>query len=127
MERLEAIKIIKANCKPGGNYKTLQDALEYFIPELEKQSDKPQGKSALEAISEEKVDNTNKVKTKFNKVKTKFQRIIAEQEFGLHSYSPRIRNILMPNGVDPDKTIADMTAEQFYKLLLIFNHNENIK
>jgi hypothetical protein len=107
--------------------KGYENAIE-CIDWLEKQGEqKPQGKSALEATNEEKVDNINKVKTKFNKVKTKFQKIIAEQEFGLHSYSPRIKNILMSNGVDPDKTIADMTAEQFYKLLLIFNHNENIK
>ena len=41
--------------------------LGYAKHELEKQTGKPQGKSALEAIKEEKVDNTNKVEPKFHK------------------------------------------------------------
>lgn len=38
---------------------------EEFIAWLEKKGEKPQGKSALEAINEEKVDNANKVEPKF--------------------------------------------------------------
>lgn len=34
---------------------------------LEKQGEKPQGKTALEAIKEERVDNANKVEPKFKK------------------------------------------------------------
>ena len=37
----------------------------YFFDELEKQGKKPQGKTALEAAKEEKVDNANKVEPKF--------------------------------------------------------------
>lgn len=45
---------------------------EEFIAWLEKKGEKPQGKSALEAINEEKVDNANKVEPKF-KLKPKFE------------------------------------------------------
>ncbi len=40
-----------------------------YLAWLEKQGEKPQGKSALEAINEEKVDNANKVEPKFKKGK----------------------------------------------------------
>lgn len=43
-----------------------KDHFKAAIAWLEKQGEKPQGKSALEAISEEKVDNANKVEHKFN-------------------------------------------------------------
>ena len=41
----------------------LEDEAKEMISWLEKQGNKPQGKSALEAIKEEKVDNANKVET----------------------------------------------------------------
>lgn len=58
--------------------------------------------------------------------KDKLKALLAEQEFELHSYAPRIRNNLMSNGIEPDKTLATITVEQFYKLLLIFNRYEKI-
>ena len=48
---------------------------------LEKQSEKPQGKSALEAIKEEKVDNTNKVEPKdYSSIDPHFFKITDEVE-----------------------------------------------
>lgn len=44
----------------------LEDEAKEMISWLEKQGKKTQGKSALEAIKEEKVDNSNKVETKFH-------------------------------------------------------------
>ena len=41
----------------------LEDEAKEMISWLEKQGNKPQGKTALEAIKEEKVDNSNKVET----------------------------------------------------------------
>ncbi len=57
-----------ANCQNeacnGGHEKRIA-LLEWAIAWLEKQGEKPQGKTVLEAINEEKVDNANKVKPKF--------------------------------------------------------------
>ena len=39
---------------------------EKIVDWLERQGEKPQGKTALEAIKEEKVDNANKVESKFH-------------------------------------------------------------
>ena len=45
--------------------KAVPNEIEHFFNEFEKQREKPQCKSALEAIKEEKVDNANKVEPKF--------------------------------------------------------------
>lgn len=49
---------------------------EDIIKWLEKQGNKPQGKTALEAIHEEKIDNTNKVEPKFKLEHDKWYRCI---------------------------------------------------
>lgn len=69
--RKEAISCLKhwRNCIPtiwNEDYKNILMWLENELSvHTEKQSDKPQGKSALEAIKEKKVDNANKVEPKF--------------------------------------------------------------
>lgn len=58
---------MKSNCEriviqyPNEWVKAEPKEREHFFEELEKQGDKPQGKTALEAAKEEKVDNANKV------------------------------------------------------------------
>ena len=64
--RKELIEHIKANCETGFIL------FQKFSPDdilawLEKQGEKPQGKTALKAIHEEKEDNVNKVEPKFKR------------------------------------------------------------
>lgn len=55
---------------------------DYMKKKLEKQGEKPQGKSALEAIKEEKVDNQNCIKPT-NKVEPKFKVKYANGEYNV--------------------------------------------
>lgn len=67
-------KAMKSNCEqitiqyPDEWVKAETKERKYFFEELEKQGErKPQGKSTLEAVKEEKVDNANNVEPKFHK------------------------------------------------------------
>lgn len=60
--RKSIIKNLKGNMyRADGDYDLLNKQISWF----EKQGEKPQGKTALEAVEEEKVDNANKVEQSF--------------------------------------------------------------
>ena len=76
LEKQESVEEIVARCKDSwynegkiaGMAEGLSDEEKYqqgWHDALEKQGEKPQGKTALEAVKEEKVDNANKVEPKF--------------------------------------------------------------
>ena len=96
-----------------------KDQYKAAISWFEKQCEqKPQGKSALEAINEEKVDNANKVESRQEEF-TDFERTLADicigwigEEPGWEQYIKDNADVLLKNAINMFNSVQDADFEQ---------------